>query len=901
MISRTDFMTAEGPPNKIEKIGRYRVTGELGRGGMGVVYRAEDRLIGRLVAIKTLTEVTPELRERFYVEARSGILSHPNIVTVYELGEHEGNPFIAMEYVDGDSLEKILRQRKRLPLLEAISIVDQLCTGLGYAHGHGVVHRDVKPANILVRPDGHVTIVDFGIARLADQTRQLTKTDTLLGTFHYIAPERLKAEVSDGRADVWSVGVMLYEMLTGELPFKGSDISSLYRVIHEPYVPFTEYVQDLPDGVGTVLDRALAKEADQRYATAEEMAVDLQLLTAGLKHDRVGSLLETARRLTEETQYGSARTVLLQAQRIDPANVDAKILLSDVQDRLSYLQRGEQLRQIIAQAEDAANGRRWNDAIAFYQQARKLDAGDTFNLGERIDEAQQKKVLQVRVLELCTQAEEARVLGDLAKAQDYLGQALKADSRSTEVRNAYSDVLREVKHKQQQFQVEELLKIAQEESDQGKYTKAIAHLREAIEIDPAHADVLTLLLSVEILQNETIEQSALQQASWKPRKPNKMHEASDDDVTQATQAMMVVSVAVEELTSTIAEDAGPHEHSGMQVTQQTVKLEHASEQSVFSDKRGDETELHKLPESRREIEDKDKGNGKSTVRATKALTKQQSEEVKRLSGRQSKEVGANGATDRRERRDDSPAEIHKAISKVLAEFDIELSKRKLETAMRPLDQLVTQFGENELIANLRHACEVKREHMAVQLVHDATHAARRYLKTNANKKAQNALREVEHVVQFARQEVRLGWEQIKIESELVVNPKRHKYYTAWRVFGSVIAIIGFMVASRLHRHRSTAIEHVMKMPTTDMELNASPWGTVVSVRSRTGEDIRLPNTDRTTPLRLDGLNIGKYQVTFSGPNTEQQVVSCEVSESTHLCIADFGPVDINQILAGDQQ
>jgi serine/threonine protein kinase len=218
-----------------------------------------------------------------------------------------------MEFIEGDSLEKLLRAQKRLSLLEALSIVEQICAGLGYAHGHGVVHRDVKPANILVRPDGRVTIVDFG----TDQTKQLTKTDTLLGTFHYIAPERLKGEASDGKADIWSVGVMLYEMLTGELPFKGRDVSALYRVIHEPYVPLAEHIQDMPDDLSHVLDKALAKQLDARYATAGEMAFDLHVLAQRLKHDRVGSLLETARRLTDQSQFASARTVLLQAQRID--------------------------------------------------------------------------------------------------------------------------------------------------------------------------------------------------------------------------------------------------------------------------------------------------------------------------------------------------------------------------------------------------------------------------------------------------------------------------------------------------------------------------------------------------------------------------------------------------------
>jgi serine/threonine protein kinase len=261
-----------------DRIGRYHITGEIGRGGMGVVYRGEDKLIGREVAIKTLTEATPELRERFYVEAKSGILSHPNIVTVYELGEHEGNPFIAMEFLPGESLEKILRQRGRLPVPDSISIVEQICAGLGYAHAHGLLHRDVKPANVIVLPDGRVKIVDFGIARLADRDTRLTKTDALLGTFHYIAPERLKGEVSDGRADIWSAGIMLYEMISGDLPFRGKDVSALYRVIHDPYPPITQMVEDAPEELKAVLDKALAKEAKDRYATAEEMAFDLQAL-----------------------------------------------------------------------------------------------------------------------------------------------------------------------------------------------------------------------------------------------------------------------------------------------------------------------------------------------------------------------------------------------------------------------------------------------------------------------------------------------------------------------------------------------------------------------------------------------------------------------------------------------
>jgi serine/threonine-protein kinase len=497
------------PVSEAKQIGRFLIHGELGRGGMGVVYRGEDRLIGREVAIKTLNEVTPELRDRFYLEARSGILSHPNIVTVYELGEQDGSPFIAMELVAGESLEKMLRTRKRLPLLEALSIVEQLCAGLGYAHDHGVVHRDVKPANVLVRPDGRVTIVDFGIARLTDQTRQLTKTDALLGTFHYIAPERLKGEPSDGRADVWSVGVMLYEMLSGELPFKGKDVSSLYRVINEPYLPLQEYVQDLPDGLGPVLDRALAKQLQDRYATAEEMAFDLQAIAETLKQDRVGALLQSAKKLAQDREYASARAVLLQVQRIDPRNADAKTLAQEVQSFLNELQRSEQLRQLVEQAQSAQEARRWEDAVLFFQQAQALDTEEAYGIPVRLQNVQQQKTQQQELVALWEQANEARRRGDLTSAQEFLSEALRIDARSTDLRNAYSVVIREIRRRQEMAKVEDLLRNARESYAVRRYTEAIDRLREATEIDPAHPDVQELLFTASTKQREERRQHLL--------------------------------------------------------------------------------------------------------------------------------------------------------------------------------------------------------------------------------------------------------------------------------------------------------------------------------------------------------------------------------------------------------
>jgi len=504
-------MTSEANETQRQRIGRYEILSELGRGGMGVVYRAEDPMIGRDVAIKTLTEVTPELKERFYVEARSGILSHPNIVTVYELGDSDGTPFIAMEFLPGESLERLLQASKRIPLTEALLITEQLCAGLGYAHQHGLVHRDVKPANTMVLPDGRVKIVDFGIARLADQTTRLTRADALLGTFHYIAPERLKGETSDGRADIWSVGVMLYEMVTGELPFRGKDVSALYRVMHEPYIPLRERIEGAPESLTAIVDRALAKDVASRYGTTEEMQVDLQKVREELKREHVEELLESVRQLMQERRFANARAVAVQVQRIDTGNTIARELMLEAQDQLDQLQRSEQLRQTWEEAEAAFAGRQFEDALSLYAQAGKLDEDRTLPVEERMVAVRQasKRARSVRLLQ--EQASEARGHGDLTGAQALLQKALDIDDRSTELRQAHSLLLRDIRQREERTLVEHLLQDARQKIGDRQYTEAMADLRRAAEVDPTHEDVQQLLLSTTARQKEERRRQALEQ------------------------------------------------------------------------------------------------------------------------------------------------------------------------------------------------------------------------------------------------------------------------------------------------------------------------------------------------------------------------------------------------------
>jgi len=262
-------------------VGRFTILRRLGRGGMGAVYEGHDPALDRRVAIKTLTTdaiADAESRGRFEREARAAAkLAHPNIVTVFELGNFGGKekPYIVMEYLEGTDVAALVSGNRSVPLAEALDIVAQLCRALDFAHLKGVVHRDVKPANIRYLDDGQIKIMDFGIARV-EGGHQITKSGVMIGTLHYMSPEQIRGEKLDGRTDIFSVGCILYELLAGVRPFSGDSATSiLYNIVHETPKPVAERNADLPQEVQRVIDRALSKKPEDRFATAGEMAKEL--------------------------------------------------------------------------------------------------------------------------------------------------------------------------------------------------------------------------------------------------------------------------------------------------------------------------------------------------------------------------------------------------------------------------------------------------------------------------------------------------------------------------------------------------------------------------------------------------------------------------------------------------
>ncbi|HOD67248.1 MAG TPA: serine/threonine-protein kinase, partial [candidate division Zixibacteria bacterium] len=264
-------------------LGRYQITGTLGRGAMGLVYRGIDPAINRPVALKTIRldfvndpEEMKELKERLYREAQAaGKLSHPNIVTIYDVGSEGPLQYIAMEYLEGRTLEEIIKKKTKFNYRIFAEIIIQVCSALQYAHEQGIVHRDIKPANLMVLRDYRVKVMDYGIARI--DTSSMTKTGIAMGTPNYISPEQLKGQKSDHRADIFSLGVVMYEMLLGKRPFKGENITSLiYAIINqEPDKP-SDVNPTIPLLFDHVIMKALKKDPAQRYQRAGEIAVDLK-------------------------------------------------------------------------------------------------------------------------------------------------------------------------------------------------------------------------------------------------------------------------------------------------------------------------------------------------------------------------------------------------------------------------------------------------------------------------------------------------------------------------------------------------------------------------------------------------------------------------------------------------
>jgi serine/threonine-protein kinase len=473
---------------RLDRIGKYEVLDVIGRGGMGVVYKATDPHIGRFVAIKMITGGD---LERFYVEAKStGNLQCPNIVTVYDLGDQDGNPYLVMEYLEGVSLESIIASGRAMSLLEKLNVMIDVCNGLSYAHERNVIHRDIKPGNIMVLNDGTAKIVDFGIARVGD--RRMTQTNQVIGSLHYMSPEQIQDRPLDAGSDIFSAGVVLYQLLTGALPFESAETAAtMMKIVHEAPAPLSVYIRDYPPELEQVINRSMAKNRDERYASARDLVFDLTRIVEQQREQVVSAFFKRAQAAMQRAEWIKAREQLQQLLTIDRQNAQARRLLGEVQDKIRKQQRSEQARQLSSQANEAFVELRYDEALRFLDQALTLD-----ELNEDLSEFRRTvhaaKERAARFQMSLRRAEAAHSVGDLDEAQQAVAEALALNPNETHAKALQHVIVKQLEEQARQLQIRQLLDEAHKLLAARKITQVFEVLKSAEALDPSALELQSL-------------------------------------------------------------------------------------------------------------------------------------------------------------------------------------------------------------------------------------------------------------------------------------------------------------------------------------------------------------------------------------------------------------------------
>ena len=475
----------------VSVIGKYQVIKVLGRGGMGEVLLAHDDL-GRRVAIKRpFASAAADGLRRFQIEAQATTLTHKNIPVVYEVGTQEdGMPFMAMEFVEGEPLDRLLASGKPMDLILKLSIIEQVCSALAYAHERNIIHRDIKPANIIVQADGTAKIIDFGIAKITnvEMTSELTQASQIIGSLHYIAPERFKAEAVDGRVDIFSAGVMLYLMLTGRLPFGGGEVTASYKIVNEAHESLGSHLKDYPPALDGIMDEALAKNPEDRYRTAEDFADALRDVINELKRTKVTALFDDANRLTEESRYDPALELLDEAMKLEPTNTQVRKLRRLVKDHQERRRRSERLKEYLEKADEYLGAQSYAEAVALLKEAQRLEPNSP-EVKDKLSFAEEKKKRADDALAAVTEAEAARDRGDVTRALDIVERAVQKDPENTRLLAIRSAIAKQLEREALQIKVVAVLEAARKEMVAQNFPAMEKLLTEAEALDSSHPQI----------------------------------------------------------------------------------------------------------------------------------------------------------------------------------------------------------------------------------------------------------------------------------------------------------------------------------------------------------------------------------------------------------------------------
>ena len=488
------------------RIGRYEVVDRLGRGGMGVVYLASDPALGRTVAIKMLTEDNDELRERFAREARSAAaLKHANIVTIYDVGEDAGRPFIAMEYLDGETMAEMINRRAPVALGRKLELMKELCAGLGYAHRNGIIHRDIKPANLMITAEGALKILDFGIARVrADATGGgLTRVGMLMGTPHYMSPEQAEGLPVDDRSDIFSVGLVLYEILASVRAFPG-DMPHvvLHDVLKNEPRPLREICPDIDSELEGMVAKALAKKPADRYQTLSELARDLRRIQARLQDHGDETVLIEQGSAPGKSKTGGSPTPGSGGRNIPN--------LREIAGR-----RAAQIESFLAAASAYFEGGQYEEAIDQCEKAVMINPDESRAL-EMLHLAHD--AINARQVRQWLGEAEACLSGEsLTAAERLVGQALELQPESEEAQ-ALRLVLNERRREQERAAeraraVRTAVARARTHMEAGAFDAVVRSASEALAYDTGHGEAKQLMRQALAAIEEREQQAHAQRAT----------------------------------------------------------------------------------------------------------------------------------------------------------------------------------------------------------------------------------------------------------------------------------------------------------------------------------------------------------------------------------------------------
>ena len=435
------------------KIGKYEVRGVIGEGGFGLVYKAYDPTVGRPVALKVMTaRSTPDLLARFQKEAiAAGNLRHENIVTIYEFGVWEGAPYIAMEFLDGLDLSQLMSSGQTVSLLDKVRIMTQVGEGLQCAHEHGVVHRDVKPANIKVLPDGSVKMMDFGIARLTrEDTTRLTQQGDLVGTIRYMSPEQFAAFDVDALCDIFAYGVIYYEFLAGTHPFEAPDMASfMYKITGAEPVQLSRLVPGCPRALNQIVMRAIEKDRDLRYQSLEDLLLDSRPVLLELQKERAAELLTLAHDLFSSGEVVRAQASLKEILDLDPNNPEGWELRERIQQSLHRTSVRPKIATLLKAAENDLSRRQFPLAIESLESAQKLDPNDSA-IARKLAEARLQWDGAIRAERLLLDATREFERKNLTLAERLAAEALNNDPANSKAADFIETVRMDLRRRDQE-------------------------------------------------------------------------------------------------------------------------------------------------------------------------------------------------------------------------------------------------------------------------------------------------------------------------------------------------------------------------------------------------------------------------------------------------------------------